>query len=633
MTSLNLSFVCSVLQQQKLLNEQQTQSILQQESAQRMRLKQETGGESVIVTAVDVLNAMKIVSAADQKTVLSEEIIMRALATYWKLPFLRIDLTKIDSCKLTSKISAPFAKKHLVFPISISKNMLFVAVVNPLDVEVLDTLRNVTKMQIRPVVSLKSEIIQAIHECYKAQEAEKSAQKQLENFQASVNAAKADLAKSDAPAAAPVMTSVNADETNDANIVTAVNLMLQYACEQRASEIHLEPRQFHCQIRFRIDGMMYDVKRIPLEIQSGMTQRFKALGGMNISEKRKAQDGRTHFNFHGRDMTLRISTMPMTFGEKVMIRVLDPILLLRHVETLGFSEEQAAQYQALLAHSNGILLIAGPTGSGKTTTLYSTLDLLAERGINITTLEDPVELPYDRFNQVALQPSVGFTFEQAVRHLVRQSPDVIMIGEIRDKQTAENAIQAALLGHLVISTIHTHDAASALVRLVRMGIEPFLVESTVIAVVAQQLVRRICRHCVQPCRLSEQEAAALNLRSAERDALNLQCGKGCIKCRGTGYLGQTGVFEVLEITDELRELIHRSESISAIQHAAARSGVKALREMAIAKMLDGQTTAQEILRTSEGISPTQSHQFKTKISLSDAPQVPSSHDDLEAVSF
>ena len=330
-------------------------------------------------------------------------------------------------------------------------------------------------------------------------------------------------------------------------------------------------------------------------------------------------------------MTLRISTMPMTYGEKVMIRLLDPILLLRHVETLGFLDEQYAQYQALMSRSNGIVLLAGPTGSGKTTTLYSTLDALAECGINITTLEDPVELPYDRFNQIALQPSVGFTFEQAVKHLVRQSPDVIMIGEVRDKQTAENAIQTALLGHLVFTTLHTYDAASALVRLIKMGAEPFLVESAVIAVVAQQLLRRVCQHCAQPYRPSDKEIALLQLSPEQTGSLRK--GKGCMKCRGTGYLGQTGVFEILEMTDELRMFVHESAGIAAMREAAARQGVKLLREVALVKMLEGLTTVEEVLRMTAGTATLHSSQFKTKITLSNEEELTENPAELEAVSF
>lgn len=631
MTSLTLEFICTVLQQQKLLDGPQVQSAIQRESDIRSQLRQRTSAEAGHLTAIDVLCAMQLVSAADGKTIVSEELIMRALAAHWKLPFLHIELNKVESCKLASKISAPFARKHAIFPVSMSKNMLFVAVVNPMNVQILDTLRNVTKMEVRPVISMKTEILHAINECYKVQEAEKSSQKHLEGFEASVSAATAELKKDDAAQPAAGMTSVNADESNDTNIVTAVNLMLQYACEQRASEIHLEPRQFQAQIRFRIDGMMYDVKRIPQGIHNSMLMRFKALGGMNISEKRKAQDGRTHFNFHGRDMTLRISTMPMTYGEKVMIRLLDPILLLRHVETLGLLDEQYVQYQALMSRSNGIVLLAGPTGSGKTTTLYSTLDALAERGINITTLEDPVELPYDRFNQIALQPSVGFTFEQAVKHLVRQSPDVIMIGEVRDKQTAENAIQTALLGHLVFTTLHTYDAPSSLVRLIKMGVEPFLVESAVIAVVAQQLLRRVCQHCAQPYHPSDKEIALLQLSPEQTGSLRK--GKGCMKCRGTGYLGQTGVFEILEMTDELRTFVHESAGIVTMREAAARQGVKLLRDVGLVKMLEGQTTVEEVLRMTAGTATSHSAQFKTKITLSEEAENAEDPAELEAVSF
>ncbi len=617
MNLFSTDFVCKILKHHHVIDDKVFQQIKSREKEQRKRVqkKSATNGSGTI-TAVDIISSMKLKTSSDTGQALSEEMIMKTLASHWKLPFLNLDISKMTPNPISSKISEPFARKHLVIPVSISKNMLFVAVMNPMDVAALDTIRTASNMTIRPVISTKTDILKAIEQCYTLQESAKTAQKDLQAFQASVNAAGAELSKNgDSSKSAPSV-SVNENGQTDKNIVSAVNLMLRYACEQRASEIHIEPKQFHSQIRFRIDGMLYDVKRLPPEIHTSMGLRFKALARMNISEKRKPQDGQTQFNFHEREMGLRISTMPMLFGEKIMIRILDPILFLRHIDDLGFSQKEFAQYQSLLSRSNGIILIAGPPGSGKTTTIYSTLDALSEQGINLTTIEDPVELPYDKFNQIALQPSMGLTFEIAIRHIVRQSADVIMIGEIRDQETAENAVNAALLGHLVISSVHTYDAPSALVRLVNVGAEPFLVESTVIGVIAQRLLRRICDNCGKAYQLSPQEMAALHFTKEDAERLSLKKGSGCMKCRGTGYFGQTAIFETMEITEELRALIHSNAGSYAIKGAAIKGGMKTLRAKAIEKMVAGITTCEEVLRVTGGLKSAKPLHFKTTIALS-----------------
>ncbi|MBD3307045.1 type II/IV secretion system protein [candidate division KSB3 bacterium] len=619
MKKMTIQFVCEVLQQHNLVDQKTIDYITANEAEQRKHLKGQsasngTNGTSDI-TAVDVISSMNLKVASDPRRSLSEELIMKTLADHWNLPFLKIDLTKLSPCDLASKVSAPFAKKNLVFPVMLSKRILLVAVVNPTNVEALETIRTASKLKVRPVISTKTDILKAIAECYKTIERKKAEQKSLDDFQAYVDAAESEISQ-DTSSKSSGFTSINTSVSPDKNIVTAVNLMLNYACEQRANEIHIEPKQFFSQIRFRIDGMLYDVKQIPPEIQTSMLLRFKALAGMDISEKRKPQDGRTQFDFHGRSMTLRISTMPMVFGEKIMIRILDQIMFLRHVEDLGFCPEEFEHYMSLISQSNGIILVAGPPGSGKTTTLYSTLDVLSDKGINITTLEDPVEFPYDRFNQIAIQPGVGFTFETAIRHIVRQSPDVIMLSEIRDKTTADNAIQASLLGHLVVGSLHTHDTSSALIRLVKMGTEPFLVESTVIGVLAQRLLRKICPECKEPYSPTEEEMAALHVSTRDLESLSLWKGTGCLKCRGTGYFGQTGIFELMEMTDDIRALIDHNAGSAAIKEAAQHSGMRPLREHAITKMRQGITSCEEVLRVTGGLRKGEPHKFKTKIALS-----------------
>jgi general secretion pathway protein E len=317
---------------------------------------------------------------------------------------------------------------------------------------------------------------------------------------------------------------------------------------------------------------------------------------MDIAEKRKPQDGRIKTRFQGRDIELRVSTMPVAFDEKIVIRILDRATLVQSIEELGFSPEEAQQYQSFIRKSHGIVLITGPTGSGKTTTLYSTLDKLATEEVNVMTIEEPIEMLHERLNQIAVQPNVGLTFGSALRNIVRQDPDVIMVGEIRDHETAENAIHAALTGHLVFSTLHTNDAPSAIARLVDMGAEPFLVESTLIAVLAQRLVRKICQNCRQPSILSDQDIIALNLPPEELRSSQFFHGTGCTKCRGTGYYGRIAIFEVMPVSEEIRHLIHINAGSQEVQKMARKEGMQMLRESAIAKLKDGITTAEEVLR-------------------------------------
>jgi general secretion pathway protein E len=537
---------------------------------------------------------------------------MKALASHWQLPFLRIDLAKLEPNLVTSKVSEPFATKHLTVPISISKRMLFVAVINPLDVEALDTLRSVSSMKIRPVISTKTDILKAIEKCYKLPKLAKVAEKDLKAFQSSVRAAKKELGVDEVVDESMIVE----EEQEEKHIVNAVNLLLHYAFEQRTSEVHIEPRQKYSAIRFRIDGILYDVKRIPLAIYTSMLQRLKALTGMNISERRRPQDGRTQFTFHDREIHLRVSTMPVAFGEKVVLSIFDPIMLFRHVDDLGFSPEELEQYLTFVSHPSGIVLITGPTGSGKTTTLYSTLNRLSEKGVNITTIEDPIESVHEEFNQIAVQSSLGVSFEVAIRHIVRQSPDVIMVGEMRDKESVGHTLQAALTGHLVLSTLHTNDAPSAIVRLINMGAEPFLVESTVIGVIAQRLIRKICDNCTQPYQLPQQEIAMLQFSKEEVKKFSLHKGAGCEKCRGTGYFGQTALFEVMEITDEIRELIHNNAGAYAIERAAIKQGMHTLRVQAIEKMKAGITTCEEVLRVTGGLKAGTPHKFRSKVILS-----------------
>ncbi len=597
--TLDSDFLCTVLAEHDLLSEKQVQHIQLQGDKHRKLLqakllrsakdggKQADGNEQQQatdqVTMIDVISSMHLRLPEDQQNVLTEELIMKTLAAHWQLPFVRLDPLKLNLEVVTSKISEPFARRHLIVPISVDKDqeLLTVAVVNPWDIEALDTVRKVSGLKVRPVVSTKSDILKIIREFY--------------GFRTSVRAAEKDLTNRFDFGNLEQYTDVNIRYT-DKHIVNAVNLLFNYAFEQRASDIHIEPKRSHSQIRLRIDGILHNIHRMPRSVNAAITSRIKMLARMDIAEKRRPQDGRIRTKYQGRDIELRVSTMPVAFDEKVVIRVLDRALLVQRIEDLGFSPHEAAQYQSFITKSNGIILITGPTGSGKTTTLYSTLDKLATEAINVMTIEEPIEMINEQLNQIAVQPNVGVTFASALRNIVRQDPDVIMVGEIRDYDTVENAIHAALTGHLVFSTLHTNDAPSAIARLVDMGAEPFLVESTLIAVLAQRLVRKICDSCRRPYTPSPQEITALNLPRDEVESLHLFHGTGCTKCRGTGYFGRTAIYEIMPVSGDIRHLIHTNSAAQDIKKLAVKEGMHTLGESALIKMRVGITTPEEVIR-------------------------------------
>ncbi len=612
--ALTIDLVCAILKKHHVLDDATINIIKLRERDQRQRLQRNSAsnGQSEI-TPVDIIMSMELTSPGKSGQTISEETIMKALADHWKLPYFKIDFAKMKPCVDMSKLSEPFARKHIIVPVSTSETMLFVAMINPMDIDALEAMRSLTKLQVRPVISTKHAILKAIAHCYSSAKSADKAEQHLNALDASLSAAEKEVAASEDVA----LHQLEEEQYDDKHIVNIVNLVLNYAFEQRTSEIHIEPKRHRSVIRFRIDGILFDVKHVPLPIHNSMVQRLKVLAGMNISERRKPQDGRAQFNFHDREIHLRISSMPVAFGEKLVLRLFDPISLFRHIDDLGFSEDEIQRYMSFISRSSGIILITGPAGSGKTTTLYSTLNQLSERGINITTVEDPVESVHEGFNQVSINPSTGVTFEIAMRHLARQSPDVIMIGEIRDKESMEHTMQAALTGHLIITSLHTHDAPSAIVRLVNTGTQPLLVESTVIAVVAQRLIRRVCDHCAEPAFLTEEEVLALGLSEHHLEKANLRKGEGCSVCRGTGYRGQVAIFEIMEITDQLGALIRKGAGAQALKNAASKQGMRTLRDKAIEKMLDGSTTPEEVLRVTGGLTHSVPHKFKSRIILNE----------------
>ncbi len=387
---------------------------------------------------------------------------------------------------------------------------------------------------------------------------------------------------------------VNAD---DHHVVSIVDWLLQYAYEQRASDIHLEPRRDMGRVRFRIDGVLHKVFELPPAVMTAVVSRIKVLGRMDLAERRRPQDGRIKTRSPGgREVEMRLSTMPTAFGEKCVMRIFDPDAAFKSIEQLGFSPEEAAGWNELVARPHGIVLVTGPTGSGKTTTLYSTLKRLATPDVNVCTVEDPIEMIAPEFNQMQVQTNIDLDFASGVRTLLRQDPDIIMIGEIRDLETAQMAVQASLTGHLVLSTLHTNDAPSAITRLLDLGVAHYLIASTVNGVLAQRLVRTLCPHCKRADVLDDEDWAPLrDGNEALPDAIHACAPVGCLECRRTGYLGRIGLYELLPLGPRLRSLIRADMDLAGFSHAARADGLRTLRRTGLEKVAQGLTTIEEVL--------------------------------------
>jgi general secretion pathway protein E len=384
--------------------------------------------------------------------------------------------------------------------------------------------------------------------------------------------------------------------SNDQHIVNAVNHILLYAFDQRASDVHIEPKRDSVLVRMRIDGVLHTVYTLPKKVHNALVSRIKALSRLNMAEKRRPQDGRIKTDKGGVEVEIRISTVPVAFGEKVVMRVMDPDVLFQTLDKLGFSTTDLNRYNQIIGMPHGIALVCGPTGSGKSTTLYSTLRKLAKPEINVMTVEDPIEMVHEDFNQIGVQPAIDVTFGTILRNILRQDPDIIMIGEMRDLETASNAVQAALTGHLVLSTLHTNDAPSSITRLLDLGVQPFLIQATVVGILGQRLVRQICQYCKKPFSMDAEELAGMGIELGRKGPVKLHRGKGCIKCRQTGYRGRIGIFEVLPYTESLRKLTKASVNVEKLREKAREEGMFTLRESAIKKLLEGITTHEEVLR-------------------------------------
>ncbi len=578
-----------------LLSQEQARDAKIQKDSQRARLRIGQGkkgvrpkGDRADVTAAEVIGSMEFSrGGVDGAVPLDETEIVQCLADDAGMPFKKIDPLTLDAALITSVISLPFARRTSVLPLERVKDTLVMAVADPYDEELFDELRRLTRTDIKLILSPRTDIQRFITEVYGFRRSVARAAKEI--------APTVDLGNLEQLVQ---LGRVDEIEANDQHVVNAVDYILHYAFNQRASDIHIEPKREHSQVRMRIDGVLHDIYRIPKQVHPAMASRIKMLSRLDLAERRRPQDGRFKTNKEGDEVEMRVSTLPVAFGEKIVIRIFDPTILIKDIADLGFEQDSYQQYLEFIERPNGLVLVTGPTGSGKTTTLYSTLRHLSSADVNITSIEDPIEMVIEEFNQIAVQPKIGLDFASVLKHILRQDPDIIMVGEIRDPETANQAIQAALTGHLVVSTLHTTDVASSVTRLLELGLNPFLISSTLVGVVAQRLVRCVCEKCRVETFLTAEEQSLLGIEPAESGDRTLKVwnGEGCVECRGTGLYGRDAIFEMLEVNDNIRDLINSKADASEIMRAARADGTVTLREAAVRKLANGVTSFDEVIR-------------------------------------
>ncbi len=518
---------------------------------------------------------------------LSLEVLTEWFAERVELPYARIDPLKIDVAQVTEVMSYAYAARFNVLPIKVDDRSITVATAQPYDLEWMDELGRIHKKDFELVISNPDDISRYLLEFY-------TVSKSITGAQASGEPAVGNIQNLEQLMELGRSGKLDA---NDQHVVNIVDWLLQYAFDQRASDIHLEPRRDMSNVRFRIDGVMHDVYQIPTNVMSAVSSRIKILGRMDVAEKRRPQDGRLKTRTpDATEVELRLSTMPTAFGEKLVMRIFDPEVLVKNYRELGFSENDDEMWQSMISQPNGIILVTGPTGSGKTTTLYSTLKQLARPEVNVCTVEDPIELVEPSFNQMQVQRNINLDFSTGVRTLMRQDPDIIMIGEIRDMETAEIAIQAALTGHLVLSTLHTNDAPAAITRMLDIGVPPYLLQSSILGVMAQRLVRTLCPHCKQPTEISEDDWKELVKPWKSKKPEQIMQPVGCLECRNTGYMGRMGIYEMFTFSPKIRQLVNASCDISELRQTAIKEGLRPLRLSGASKVAKGLTTIEEVLR-------------------------------------
>jgi general secretion pathway protein E len=586
--------ICQVLISGHLISSDQARDLLRRERNIKEKIAVQTGRNNPgdmqrafsDISFIDVLVYLNLNRLDKPDKAIDEDLIFKTLAASWHLPYKKIDPLKLELNLVTGTISRSFALRHLLLPLHMKGGKLVVATPNPFNQEAIADVQRVTNLKVSPIVSSKTDVERLIKEFFGFHHSISAAENlfsrkglNLGNLERFVKIGDMDESPS-----------------TDQHIVNAVNHLFSYAFDQKASDVHIEPKRDICLVRMRIDGALHTVYKLPQKLHNAVVSRIKNLSALDMAEKRRPQDGRIKMLKKDQEVEIRVSTIPVAFGEKVVMRIMDPEILFQDLESLGFTPVDLKKYKELITKPFGIVLVTGPTGSGKSTTLYSSLRMLSSPEVNITTIEDPIEMVHEEFNQIGVQPAIDVTFGSVLRNIMRQDPDIIMVGEIRDLETAQAAVQAALTGHLVLSTLHTNDAVSTVFRLLDLGIPPYLIHSALTGIVAQRLVRKICPHCAQSFEMDRRELADLGLFVPGDAPLKLKHGEGCVKCRNTGYSGRTGIYEILAYTQGLKQLTTRKANLGDMHRKTREQGLIPLRENGIKKMLKGHTTYQEILR-------------------------------------
>jgi len=521
----------------------------------------------------------------------SEEDVAKALAVQLDLPYLPKISADVVQPELVKLVPINFAKQARILPLALDGESVALAVADPLDTAVLDHARLLLQRNVSPQIALGSTIVDAINSVYDR------AINEAEQLVGEMEAQDLDTLAHELEEPTDLL-----EADDEAPIIRLVNSLLFRAAKERASDIHIEPMERELIVRFRVDGVLQEIIKPPKRYQNSIVSRVKVMGQLNIAEKRLPQDGRIRIKLAGRDIDIRLSTIPTSHGERIVMRLLDKTEVLLDLAEIGMSAQILKQVDGIIHRSHGIVLVTGPTGSGKTTTLYAGLSRINTIDLNILTVEDPVEYQLKGIGQMAINPKIGLSFAAGLRSFLRQDPDVIMVGEIRDRETAEIAIQASLTGHLVFSTVHTNDSAGAITRLVDMGIEPFLVASSLTAILAQRLVRRVCPDCRIPYQPTDVELREIGVRSSQQATSGRQQiyrAGGCRQCNGTGYRGRTGIYEFLLVDDDIRQLVLKNVDSTTIKKAAMEKGMSTLLEDGAQKVLHGETTIAEVLSVTQ----------------------------------
>ena len=548
--------------------------IIKSTDIEKIHQKQEEKGFSI----QNIVISMGLIKKKEMMEILSQEI---------SIPYVELD-GKVFDPSIVAMLPENLSRKHRLVTIDKKEDKLVVAMANPLDVYTQDEIKIKIGYEIEPRLAFSDDINKVLDLVYGV----------TENWQQMIGEINSLAVSAVEDSSEEMDISKSVSQSNEAPVISLVNLIMLRAIKEGASDIHIEPYgDRSLKVRYRIDGVLHDIMSPPRNLHMAIISRIKIMSNMNIAERRLPQDGRIKVQVHGREVNFRVSTIPAVNGESAVLRILDPAQIMLDLKTIGFSKYNLQKYQELIEKPNGILLVTGPTGSGKSTTLYATLNILNSTEKKIMTIEDPVEYRLDGINQLQAKPKIGLTFAAGLRSFLRQDPDIMLVGEIRDRETAEIAIQSALTGHLVLSTLHTNDAPSSIIRLVDMGIEPFLISSSVIGVIAQRLVRTICPYCKKEIPLSPEIQKIMAEFKIEHDEMKIFRGEGCQHCKQTGYKGRTAIFELMVVNENIREMIYKNAPLSEIREIAInKNGMVTLKEDGIRNIVQGITTIEEVIR-------------------------------------